>query len=82
MVLLVDPPMYQCDACGFAGRESAWMEHAKRAHTERLQAARDRANAARAELEMHSQLNVIERDAISNLIDAKIELALLERGGG
>ena len=61
------------------------MESVKQAHAERLQAAREKAH--NAECYLYSQMNA-EADvltvvsATSELIDAKIELALLERGGG
>jgi hypothetical protein len=57
----------------------------RKAHAEKLQAARDGAEAVELELygrmaHGNSYADVVS--AISRLIDAKVELALLERGGG
>ncbi len=51
---------------------------ARELHAEKLQAARDEERKAEAELErLHHWDSVV---AIARLIDAKVELALLERG--
>ncbi len=49
-------------------------------HAEKLQAARGEAAAAEARLELRMSLE--DASDIARLIDAKVELALLERGGG
>lgn len=75
MVLNSDPPKYRCVDCHYVGTRGPWMASANKAHAERLQAARDEVERAKEYL---SELMVSAH--IARLIDAKVELALLERG--
>ncbi len=54
-------------------------EMKKKAHAEKLQAARYELSRSDAELNRLQHWDIAE--AIARLIDAKVELALLERGG-
>lgn len=53
---------------------------ARAIHSERLQAARDGVKAAEWTLDAHMGVGNVETMAIARLIDAKVELALMERG--
>jgi hypothetical protein len=57
------------------------MAHAKQAHAERLQAARDEVEVAGSSVR-NLELGWRGTERITQLIKAHIELALLERGGG
>lgn len=77
MVLTSNPVKYRCSQCDYVGARGPWMEHAKQAHAERLQAAVFEARSAEEELSSLQHWEHVE--AISRLIDAKVTLALLER---
>lgn len=57
------------------------LDMGRTAHAERLQAAAEKVGRAEAQLSKFT-LDFGWMDAVSALIDAKVELALLERGGG
>lgn len=78
MVLTSNPLKYRCSECGYVGPEGPWMEHARQAHAERLQAARGEVEQAECDFGLDLEPSVVR--AIAALIDAKVELALLERG--
>lgn len=91
MVLTSNPVQYRCSKCDCIGTEVAWMtgllrgdEGAKQAHAERLQAARDKAFKEKCRLQnlMNEYPQTLVRvvESIDRLIDAKLTLALLERG--
>ena len=85
VVLASAPPQLQCSHCYWTGTYEEWSAKPEPAHAERLQAARDEAATAESKLYdelRHSADHVYITMRIAKLIDAKVELALLERGGG
>jgi hypothetical protein len=71
MMLMSYPPQRRCSQCDFTGVETEWMSKELERERERVQSAYT--------ADMFGPLRDGEVDAIAELIDAKIELALLER---
>jgi hypothetical protein len=74
-------PQKRCSECGYVGAVDEWVAWRKVAHAEKLERAREACGLAWESLVEFTRLSEGEILALARVIDAKIELALLERGG-